>query len=69
MPDMGYESPRGGGGVSLPVSLEGNAVSAKPVSAYSFSFVSGDDSNVVVTIDSDKKVGNRIKIAIDVYYV
>lgn len=51
------------------VSLKGNAEESKPVAALAYSFVSGDDSNVVVTIDKDEKDDKRIKIAIDVYYV
>lgn len=69
MPDLGGQSTGDGVGSGL-VSLKGNAEGSKPVAALAYSFVSGDDSNVVVTIDKDKKDDDkRIKIAVDVYYV
>ena len=40
-----------------------------PVYGDAFSFVSGDDSNVVVTIDKNDMKSGRVKIVLDVYYV
>ena len=68
LPDIGYQFTGDGAGSGL-VSLKGNAEGSKPVAALSYSFVSGDDSNVVVTIDKNEKDDKRIKIAVDVYYV
>ena len=68
LPDLGGQSTGNGVGSGL-VSLKGNAEGSKPVAALAYSFVSGDDSNVVVTIDKNEKDNKRIKIAVDVYYV
>lgn len=48
----------------------GNSTDAEPVANDAFAFASGDNSNVVVTLDEDVMDTNgRPKIKIDVYYV
>lgn len=52
------------------VGLMGNSNDAEDVYGDRFKFESGDNSNVVVTIDKDEKDSeDRIKVKIDVYYV
>lgn len=48
----------------------GNSADAEPVANDAFAFASGDDSNVVVTLDENvTDTDGRPKIKIDVYYV
>lgn len=56
---------------SAATTLKGNSKDSKPVMSFGFSFVSGNDSNVVITTKQDPQTADegRFKVLFDVYYV